>query len=369
MDERRRLGQYMTPDAVADDLVAMLEGSPRDWRILDPACGDGNLLLAAARALRRVGVPDVVERLVGIDIDPAMVELARNRLATHLGCAVGDTRVRRADFLESDLPPGVTAIVANPPYGKRREYEFFERARLLAEPGTELAFLLPLSFLDRAEGVFSSHALSGRPLGVTTGHALVHHVAGAPFALRPTRRAAASAHPFEVLTGIKLYEVGAGVPPQTAEVLTSKPFSGSTPRKGWLPCVRTGDIDPPSLRVDRLWVRYGDHLAHPKTIERFVGPKLFVRRVPLWNGRRLGAVYSEDLVLCAGDVLVVRHQSDDAAELERLARWLNSPTAAARIHEMRPSVFLRDSFPKIAAKDLGALIAGRDQALEQPVAA
>ena len=365
---QRVMGQYMTPASVADLMVATMKRAPASWRVLDPACGDGNLLLAVARHLAAAGVSDVVNRIAGIDIDPAMLACARHRLSEQLDCDPGLLRLWHGDFLDAvqpsllEGPPlspaDFNVIISNPPYGRSREYLFFEAVCRHFRKGTELVFLVPLAFLDRVEGVWSA-PLDGRPLGVTTGHAIVHHVAGAPFRLNAVRRYAENSTPFSVLSGVKLYEIGAGVPPQSEGVVKAKPFSTDSPKPGWIPCVRTGDIHPYQIEMNRMWVRYGDHLAHPKDLERFTGPRLFVRRMPIWSTRQLGAAYVSDQALCAGDVLVVRHIDDDPVQLRGLCVFLNSPEAAEFILDARPSVRHRDSYPKISGKDLNRLLDSR----------
>jgi hypothetical protein len=80
-----------------------------------------------------------------------------------------------------------------------------------------------------------------------------------------------------------------------------------------------------------------------------------VRRVPVYSSQTLGAAYIDLPALCAGDVLVVRHSTDDVSMLRGLETFLNSTFAAQEIFKARPSVGLRESFPKIAAKDLNVL--------------
>jgi hypothetical protein len=123
-----------------------------------------------------------------------------------------------------------------------------------------------------------------------------------------------------------------------------------------MPCVRTGDISPAGVALDRLWIRYGEHLAHPKTLDRFSGPRIFVRRVPIWKDRTIGAAYLEAPALCAGDVLVVKHAQDDPDVLVGLAAWLRTTEAAALMHARRPLLTMRSSYPKFAAKDLLAIV-------------
>jgi len=361
--QQYELGQYMTPAGVAHKLLDLVELPPAEWYVLDPACGDGNLLVAAAERLLEAGVENVASRLMGIDVDPAMIDKARSRLADMLQARPRDLHLVNGDFLEHDhslfeepllgsFEPNV--VISNPPYGKTREYQFFEEVNRRLRPGTETVFLVPQAFMDRLVG---GHVvpLHGRPLGVTTGHCLVHHEVGQPYRLRPVRGGRTNEREFEVLSGVKLYEKGAGNPPQDEATLRAKPYSSASPRPGWFPCVRTGDIHRNTVSLERLWVDWGPHLAHPKDLERFCGPRLFVRRVPLWKDRQLGAVFLDETALCAGDVLVVRHKRDDVELLRGLCDYLNSSEAAEAILARRPSVRHRMSFPKISGKDLNAL--------------
>lgn len=365
MRTQRLLGQYMTPDSLADEMLKKVILPVEDWRIFDPACGDGNLLLAASSAMKRAGLQDIATRVMGVDIDPLMVSKARHRLAEVIGCTEDEVKVIEGDFLKMsdsgmlfDSPLKsftYNTVISNPPYGRLREYSFFEAVNRVSPGGTELVFLMPLAFLDRVSGI-EGMPLNGRPMGVTTGHAIIHHITGRPFTIHQVAGLQTTSRSFKVLSGIKLYEVGGGDPPQSEEVVAAKPFSSEERRDGWLPCLRTGDVHPFSIRVGRLWVNYGPHLAHPKELDRFTGPKVFVRRMPVWESRQLGAAYAEEQVLCAGDVLVIRQEQDDRELLKGLCVYLNTPEAAEEVLKQRPSVRYRMSYPKISAKDLNALI-------------
>ncbi|MCI0527147.1 MAG: hypothetical protein L0Y56_06860, partial [Nitrospira sp.] len=214
---------------------------------------------------------------------------------------------------------------------------------------------VPLAFLDRVTGV-TGVPLNGRPMGVTTGHAIIYHVNGHPYYINQVKGLQANCRSFTVLSGVKLYELGAGIPPQTKKIIKARPFSSEMHHPGWLPCLRTGDIQPFSIAVGRLWVNYGPHLAHPKDLERFTGPRLFVRRVPIWATRQLGAAYIEQQALCAGDVLVIRQDNNNRELLQGLCVFLNSSRAGEVILNNRPSVRYRISYPKISAKDLNLLL-------------
>lgn len=363
--EYRDLGQHMTPQAIAEQMTEFITRPVAEWRAFDPACGDGNLLLAIIDRMVKEGISDPVERVVGVDIDEKMVEAAKRRIGERLGCDPSRVRIYHQDFMKKHQPtlfetanfdPSTfNIVISNPPYGQNREYAFFEICAELFPRGCELVFLMPLAFIDRVSGVHCV-PLNGRPMGVTTGHAIVYHKAHERFAFRAIKENQSNSTEFRVLSGVKLYEVGGGTPPQTKEITESKPYSSTEKKPGWIPCLRTGDVHAFTYDIGRLFISYGEHLAHPKELGRFEGPRLFLRRVSIWENRQLGAVYIEETALCAGDLLVIRHETDDSELLKGLCVFLNSAEAADKLLSNRPSLRYRDSYPKFSAKDINALL-------------
>lgn len=356
----------MTPPAIAKQMCSFVEIPCSDWVVLDPSCGDGNLLMAAAEIMLEKGVKDVCARLIGFDIDDEMVSKTKSRLSQLLNCLPSALNIYHQDFLSvqhedllssnsTKLLANVTVVLSNPPYGITREYKFFDHAHHMVSARAILIFLVPLAFIDRIIGV-SFIPLSGRPMGVTTGHAITKSTGGQHYKFKSVKGLNENSTSFIVESGIKLYAVGSGSPPQTKEIVEAKPYSSVTPLEGWLPCVRTGDVQPFKLIIERLWVSYGQHLAHPKIIERFTGPKIFLRRMPTWANKKFSAVFDTSVVLCAGDILVIRHRDQDSELLKGLCMYLNSKEAADFIFSQRPSLGLRDSFPKISATDVNALL-------------
>lgn len=359
------MGQYMTPPGIAQDLIRYIRKPPSDWVVYDPACGEGSLLIAAIQAMKAAGVERIKDRIIGTDIDPEMVAKARINICNELSTSADELLIEKHDFLNNATSPlfsdlfalgkVVNIVLTNPPYAKNREYAFFDRCNELARIGTELLFIMPLSFMDRVIGV-ECVPLKGKPFGVTTGHCFALHSAGKRYSYQTQKGAQTNSTIFTVNVGAKLYEYGSGTPPQTKDILRMKPYSSSIPIPGWLPCYRTGDIHQFKINPPRLWISYGLHLAHPKNKSLFKGPKLFVRRVPIWKNRRVGAAYTEEDSICAGDVLVVKCLGDDIELLKGLCVFLNSPEAAEKLLRQRPTLEHRDSFPKFSAKDINFLL-------------
>ena len=97
---RHRLGEYYTPDWIAERIVAEVVDSPLDQRVLDPACGSGTFVFWAIRryleaadasgASNADAIEGAVTHVAGIDLHPVAVTLAR---VTYL-MAIGSKRLQ-----------------------------------------------------------------------------------------------------------------------------------------------------------------------------------------------------------------------------------------------------------------------------------
>lgn len=86
-DTRKRLGEYYTPDWLAEAVVADAIPNPLTTRVLDPACGSGTFLFHAVRAYiaaaeeAGIALPDMLDavtrHVLGMDLHPVAVTLAR----------------------------------------------------------------------------------------------------------------------------------------------------------------------------------------------------------------------------------------------------------------------------------------------------
>jgi adenine-specific DNA-methyltransferase len=132
-DLQKRHGRHYTPERLADFLAERLIQNLGDLdhvRVLDPACGDGELLLAVSRVASRLGKTFSLE-LVGFDLDADAIRVAVSRAAA-MGVSVA---FECADFLvaSGEIPAErFDAIITNPPY-VRTQHLGAATARLLAE--------------------------------------------------------------------------------------------------------------------------------------------------------------------------------------------------------------------------------------------
>lgn len=93
--QRHRLGEYYTPDWLAEAVVGELVDAPTSQRVLDPACGSGTFVFHSVRrvltALDNQGVSNrealrhVTTHVLGMDVHPVAVTLARVTYLLALG--------------------------------------------------------------------------------------------------------------------------------------------------------------------------------------------------------------------------------------------------------------------------------------------
>lgn len=109
-DQRHRLGEYYTPDWLAEAVVEETVPDPLSTTVLDPACGSGTFLFHAVRrylaAADAAGTPapaaleGATRAVTGLDVHPVAVTLAR---ITYL-LAIGVERLRADDRPEFFVP-------------------------------------------------------------------------------------------------------------------------------------------------------------------------------------------------------------------------------------------------------------------------
>lgn len=110
LQTRHRLGEHYTPDWLAKKIVAECVTDPLAQCVLDASCGSGTFLFHAVRsylaAAEAAGtsssdaIRGVVEKVVGVDVHPVAVTLAR---VTYL-LAIGMSRLRADDRPEFSVP-------------------------------------------------------------------------------------------------------------------------------------------------------------------------------------------------------------------------------------------------------------------------
>jgi SAM-dependent methyltransferase len=204
-ETRKRLGEYYTPDWLADQIVAEAVTDPLKQRVLDPACGSGTFLFHAVRrylsSADETEVPlfkalsELTEHVLGIDLHPVAVSLAR---VTYL-LAIGRERL-----IDSTRGPITVPIYLGDSVQWTQRVDLFSGGQLLIPTGTgdklfedELSFpdhlLANAGWFDRLIDQLASLATEPRANKAASLAALFRRLAV------PTEDQAAVAASFEVL--------------------------------------------------------------------------------------------------------------------------------------------------------------------------
>jgi SAM-dependent methyltransferase len=109
-ETRKRLGEYYTPDWLAEAVVSETIKEPLKTRVLDPACGSGTFLFHAVRRYIRAAEAEqqsvekllagVTRHVVGMDLHPVAVTLAR---VTYL-LAIGRAKLTNPNRGDIQIP-------------------------------------------------------------------------------------------------------------------------------------------------------------------------------------------------------------------------------------------------------------------------
>jgi len=181
-DRRKEFGIFHTDQRLASKILDHLpveEIPPEDRYVVDPACGTGNLLLAAQERLENLSPGDwspedthrwLRTHMYGSDIEPIALEIAKLSLLVSSLPLGNSWQIEQRDALDDTMtfavPP--TVWVTNPPWRFRpdsREEEaidFLNRAvEHLAEGGL-LACILPASWLSTRTHRNSRHEISAK---------------------------------------------------------------------------------------------------------------------------------------------------------------------------------------------------------------
>ncbi|WP_419927207.1 N-6 DNA methylase [Candidatus Poriferisocius sp.] len=157
VETRRRLGEYYTPDFLAEAITEQVVADPLAETVMDPACGSGTFLFHAVRryleAADKAGmsngdaVAGVSSHVFGVDVHPVAVTLAR---VTYL-LAIGAERLSAPDRRELRVPVFLGDSVQ---WGQRSDIFASETLNVSTDDGAEMfadQLRFPQRLLDDAD--------------------------------------------------------------------------------------------------------------------------------------------------------------------------------------------------------------------------
>lgn len=165
--QRTRLGAWYTPPPVVAELCSLIldpiiaTRGPLGLQITDPACGDGNFLIAARDRLVAAGLDaqTAESQLSGADVDPIAVEAAKSRL--------GSAEIVVADGLSWSPSRGCDVVLTNPPFLSQMRRRTARDAK--SHRGSRYADTAAL-FLDRWASMVTTAIGAVMPLSFLAAH-------------------------------------------------------------------------------------------------------------------------------------------------------------------------------------------------------
>ncbi|MCF0260356.1 MAG: type I restriction-modification system subunit M [Erysipelotrichaceae bacterium] len=156
-------GEFYTPHEVSMILAGIVtsgqEESNKAFKVFDPTCGSGSLLLTVGNALPGGNRPGAI-KYYGQELNTSTYNLCRMNLMMH-GVGFREMNLRNANTLGPDWPDGIVdgldhpdntfdAVVANPPYSAKwnpgeemmKDKRFKDYGKLAPKSKADYAFVL-----------------------------------------------------------------------------------------------------------------------------------------------------------------------------------------------------------------------------------
>jgi adenine-specific DNA-methyltransferase len=116
---RRLLGQFWTPEPLADFLLSLVEPS-KNKHLLDPALGTGIFIAKYIEKARRLGLTVQSENIYGAEIDQTIYDIFRQ---LGPGSRFDFPNVNCSDYLRTRFDRPFDIIICNPPYTRHHDID------------------------------------------------------------------------------------------------------------------------------------------------------------------------------------------------------------------------------------------------------
>lgn len=158
---------------------------------------------------------------------------------------------------------------------------------------------------------------------------------------------------YDVKSGLEAYAVGKGNPKQTTEYARVKVYhSNIRESDDYFPYIEGKDVNNFNVKFhNKLWLKYGKHLAGARTKDIFKRPRVLVREIAGSYPSSILAGFTEEFLLNNRSILNVLVNNDDIKKLKYLTLLLNSKLISF-YYKINSSKSDRNIFPKVILKDL-----------------
>ena len=154
----------------------------------------------------------------------------------------------------------------------------------------------------------------------------------------------------DMYSGIKVYEVGKGIPPQTKKIRDEKPFTSILQKDNdWAPFYDGKHIGRYEIFwANNNWIKYGQWLAAPREQNNFNGEKIIIRKIV---GRTLIATYTNDDSFCNTLLFILKLKYSSHISYHSVLAILNSSLIGWYFMN-KFQISFEDTFPQIMIRDI-----------------
>jgi len=156
----------------------------------------------------------------------------------------------------------------------------------------------------------------------------------------------------EIKAGLQAYEKNKGVPKQSAEDVKSRPYDYNFKfDEDTHKYLEGKDVGRYFTNWSGLYLKYGENLAAPRTLNLFEGKKIIVREITGKFPNCLITTYSEDLYLYNRSNIGIVEKQNSEVSLKYITSLLNSSLMSYYFMK-NTAKSVRKLFPKIILNDL-----------------
>ena len=156
----------------------------------------------------------------------------------------------------------------------------------------------------------------------------------------------------KIKAGLKAYESGKGNPKQTPEEVKARPYDYSHKfDKNTYEYLEGKDVCRYELKWSGTYLKYGEHLAAPRTFDIFSGKKIIIREITGKYPQSIIATYTEGIYLFNMSNIAIVENEKSTVSLKYILAILNSRLMSHYfVNNTAKSV--RQLFPKLILEDL-----------------
>ena len=156
----------------------------------------------------------------------------------------------------------------------------------------------------------------------------------------------------QIKAGLQAYEKGKGIPKQSADDVKNRPYDYSYKfDDNTFKYLDGKDVGRYFISWSGLYLKYGEHLAAPRTFNLFDGRKIIIREITGAYPNSIISTYSEDVYLYNRSNIAIVEKEDKDISLKYILSILNSSLIAYYFMK-NTAKSVRKMFPKVILKDL-----------------